>query len=78
MPGFSLAPIGGDGCFAYSNTNLAAALVPAIASSSSYTLAIPNALNLHGFELSVQCSAASSVLSMGFMTSNGLLGRVGF
>ena len=78
VPGFSLAPIGGDGCFAYSNTNLAAALVPAIASSSSYTLAIPNALNLHGFELSVQSSAVSSVLPMGFMTSNGLLGRVGF
>jgi len=76
--GFSLAPLGGDGCFAYSNANLAAALAPAIASSSVYTLNIPSSPSLHGFELSVQSSAASSVLPMGFMTSNGLLGRVGF
>ena len=76
--GFSLAPLGGDGCFAYSNANLAAALAPVTASSSAFTLPIPNAPNLHGFELSVQSSAPSSALPMGFMTSNGLFGRVGF
>ncbi|MEC8651236.1 MAG: glycoside hydrolase family 16 protein [Planctomycetota bacterium] len=76
--GFSLAPLGGDGCFAYSNANLAAALAPVTVSSSAFTLPIPNAPNLHGFELSVQSSAPSSALPMGFMTSNGLLGRVGF
>ena len=76
--GFSLAPLGGDGCFAYSNINLATALAPAAASSSVYTLNVPSSPNLHGFEVSVQSSAASSVLPMGFMTSNGLLGRVGF
>ena len=76
--GFSLAPIGGDGCVAYSNANLAAFLAPAVASSSALTLVVPNAPNLYGFELSVQSSAPSSALPMGFATSNGLLGRVGF
>ena len=51
---------------------------PASGGASSYSLNIPSSTSLTGFQLSVQATAGSSSLAMGFATSNGLLGVVGF
>ena len=75
--GVSLATYGADGCFGYTNGNLAATLVAAAGGGSSTTLQVPAAVALTGFELSVQASAASSAVPVGFATSNGVVGRVG-
>ncbi|MEC8252045.1 MAG: hypothetical protein VX044_02450 [Planctomycetota bacterium] len=75
--GLSLAVLGGEGCFSYTSANLATLLAPASGGVSSYGLLVPASANLTGFELSVQASAGSSSVPMGFVTSNGLLGRVG-
>lgn len=76
-PAVDLTSAGAAGCFAHTNGNLGAFVAPASGGGSSYVVAVPNSTALNGAELFVQMSATSTATTIGFTTSNGLVGSVG-
>ena len=76
-PGLDLTFLGAPGCSAYTSGNLGLGLQPAVSSSSSYTLPLPNDPGLLGLSLAAQASAGSAAVPAGFVTSNGVLGQLG-
>ena len=77
-PGIDLGFAGAAGCFAYTNANLGAFLAPAISGAGTFTISVPNNPALLAYELTVQASAGTNSTAVGFVTSNGLTGVIGF
>ncbi|MCK5941957.1 MAG: hypothetical protein KAI24_08325, partial [Planctomycetes bacterium] len=77
-PPVDLAVIGANGCFGHHNANLGAFVQPVSASTASHAVSVPQAAALQGVALFVQVSAASAATPVGFTTSNGLAGVIGF
>jgi hypothetical protein len=77
-PGLSLDFIGANGCFAYTNEGICACIEPAVAGTSSYAIPVPNNPVLVGANLTIQVSAPSTATAIGFATSNGVVGTVGY
>jgi hypothetical protein len=76
-PGIDLGVIGAPGCFGYTNGSLGAYPSGFVAGSSVFSISIPFASNLLGFQLTVQASAPSSLMPVGFVTSNGATATLG-
>ncbi|HIE72401.1 MAG TPA: glycoside hydrolase family 16 protein [Planctomycetes bacterium] len=77
--GVSLDPLGGLGCFAYTNANLGFIVAPVIGgnNSSVYSLTLPPVAALIGYQLTAQATAASPTIPLGIATSNGVTGVLG-
>ena len=75
-PGIELDFVGAPNCFAYTNANLAAAIMLG-AGPLTTSLAIPNIGPLVGAELTCQATAATPLNAWGIATSNGLTGTLG-
>ena len=76
-PGVPLDALGAPGCSGYTTGNLGAFFATSINGTSTLPIIVPNNPALVGFELTAQSTCASSN-ALGFSTSNGLRGTVGY
>ena len=76
-PGFDLTPVGGPGCFLYTNANLGFFTQPMNGTSSSINVLLPNLSALLGAFASAQGAGFTPLNSLTFATSNGLRVIVG-
>jgi len=76
-PAFDLTPLGGAGCFVYTNANLGFFMQPIFNGSSSINVLLPNLAALQGAFASAQGAAFTPLNSLTFATSNGLSVIVG-
>ena len=76
-PGFDLTPLGGDGCFVYTNGTLGFLTQPVSGGSSSINVLLPNISSIFGAFASAQGASFTSQNTLTFATSNGVKVTVG-
>ena len=77
-PAPTLAAFGAPGCSVYTSANLGVTLASVTGSQSSYSVPVPATPSLLGLSLVAQATGADPSNELGFGTSNGLVGVVGY